>query len=60
MNRKFETDLDALKAIGYKVLVNNEEYDGKVAIGDTLDIQGIIYYVVGINEDSVMIKELEV
>lgn len=58
MTKKYNLDLDAIKDIGYKILVNNEEYDGRITVGDTLDVQGILYAVVGINEDGVVVKEL--
>lgn len=58
MNRKYSLDLEAIKEIGYKVQVNGEDYVGKISVGDTLDVQGILYAVVGLNEDGVMVKEL--
>lgn len=59
-NRKFTTDLDALKAIGYKIRVNDQDYDGHIAVGDTVDVNGVIYGVLGINEDGIVVKELGV
>ena len=53
-------DLDYLQAAGYSVRINDDIYVGRIAVGDTLEVNGIAYAVLGINEDAVIVKELSV
>lgn len=39
-------------------IINDEEFDGRVSVGDTLQVNGVVYIVLGINEDGVVVKEL--
>lgn len=39
-------------------VVNGEDYEGRIAVGDTLECNGKVYAVLGINEDGVVVKEL--
>lgn len=50
-------DLDYLKD-QYPIKVNDLPYDGKLVVGDTLTVNGLDYWVKGINEDAVVVKEL--
>jgi hypothetical protein len=43
---------------GSSWVVNGEDFDGRVAVGDTLECNGKAYAVLGINEDGVLVKEL--
>lgn len=52
-------DIDYLAKVG-TVWVNDKSYDGNIAIGDTLTVNGIDYAVCAINEDGVLVKELGV
>lgn len=53
----YEFDLDWL-AEHYPVIVNDEKYSGRIAVGDVLDVNGVTYTVQGINEDAVVVKQL--
>lgn len=54
---KYEFDLDFLVK-NYSVTVNGEKYVGKLAIGDTLTVNGVSYAVQGLNEDGIVVKEI--
>lgn len=41
-------------------IVNDQEYDGRIAVGDTLECNGLVYIVLGITNDGVVVKELEI
>lgn len=40
-------------------VVNGESYEGKIAVGDTLECNGLVYAVLGITNDGVVVKELK-
>ncbi len=39
--------------------VNGELYEGRIVVGDTLEVNGLFYAVLGINEDGIVVKELK-
>lgn len=54
---KYEFDLDFLAETS-NVWVNDAAYKGKIAVGDTLTVNGKDYAVVGINEDGIVVKDV--
>ncbi len=58
MNQFFESDLDWMSK-EFRVLVNDQPYCGKIAVGDTLEINNHVYAVLGINEDAIIVKEIK-
>lgn len=40
-------------------VVNGEDFMGKISVGDTLECNGRVYAVLGINEDGVVVKEIK-
>jgi hypothetical protein len=58
MNEFVQSDLDWLAA-EYQVRVNDEPWNGSVAVGDTLEVNGLSYAVLGLNEDAIVVKELK-
>lgn len=50
-------DIEYLAKQG-NVWVNDSSYRGKIAVGDTLTVNGIDYAVCAINEDGLVVKEL--
>lgn len=36
-----------------------EPYNGSISVGDTLEMNGLVYAVVGINEDGIVVKEIK-
>ncbi len=51
------SDLDWLSK-EFSVKVNDEPYCGEITVGDTLDVNGLVYAVMGINEDAIVVKKL--
>lgn len=39
-------------------VVNGEDYDGRIAVGDTLECNGIVYAVLAITNDGIVVKEI--
>lgn len=58
MSEFMQSDLDFL-ASEYQVRVNDEPWSGSIAIGDTLEVNGLCYAVLGLNEDAIVVKELK-
>jgi hypothetical protein len=54
------SELDHLDSAGYEVTVNDHKYAGEIAVGDTLVVNGVTYAVLGINEDAIVVKDLNV
>lgn len=51
--------IDHLHNAGYPVKINDQDYRGHYAIGDTLEVNGITYIILGINEDAIVVKPLK-
>ena len=54
-----DSDLDYI-AQNYTVRVNDSPWNGRIAVGDTLTVNGLHYAVLGLNEDAIVVKPLEV
>lgn len=42
-----------------KWIVNGEDFQDKIVVGDTLEVNGLVYTVLAINEDGIVVKELQ-
>ena len=49
--------LSMIKDTGIKV--NDEDFNGSIAVGDTLTVNGVHYRIQAVNEDGILVKELK-